>query len=132
MSAWSAGDRHLRSVDPVMRGLIDDRGPIDPATDRRGSRPDAYEALARAIVGQQLSTKAAGSIWERLVDRLDGSFPQPAQLLAADPQSLREAGLSWSKVGFLRDLAERLENGSLDLGRLAKLPDEDVVAELIQ
>jgi DNA-3-methyladenine glycosylase II len=115
-----------------MRGLIDAGGPIDPDTDRRGSRPDAYEALARAIVGQQLSTKAAGSIWQRLVDRFGGSFPEPAQLLAADPESLREAGLSWSKVGFLRDLAERLENGSLDLGRLAKLPDEDVVAELIQ
>jgi DNA-3-methyladenine glycosylase II len=115
-----------------MRGLIDAGGPIDPDTDRRGSRPDAYEALPRAIVGQQLSTKAAGSIWQRLVDRFGGSFPEPAQLLAADPESLREAGLSWSKVGFLRDLAERLENGSLDLGRLAKLPDEDVVAELIQ
>jgi DNA-3-methyladenine glycosylase II len=115
-----------------MRGLIDAGGPIDPDTDRRGSRPDAYEALARAVVGQQLSTKAAGSIWQRLVDRFGGSFPEPAQLLAADPESLREAGLSWSKVGFLRDLAERLENGSLDLGRLAKLPDEDVVAELIQ
>jgi DNA-3-methyladenine glycosylase II len=115
-----------------MRGLIDAGGPIDPDTDRRGSRPDAYEALARAIVGQQLSTKAAGSIWQRLVDRFGGSFPEPAQLHAADPESLREAGLSWSKVGFLRDLAERLENGSLDLGRLAKLPDEDVVAELIQ
>jgi DNA-3-methyladenine glycosylase II len=122
----------LRSVDQVMRGLIDAGGPIDPDTDRRGSRPDAYEALARAIVGQQLSTKAAGSIWGRLVDRFGGSFPQPAQLLAADPESLREAGLSWSKVGFLRDLAERLENGSVDLGRLAKLPDEEVVAELIQ
>jgi DNA-3-methyladenine glycosylase II len=115
-----------------MRGLIDAGGPIDPDTDRRGSRPYAYEALARAIVGQQLSTKAAGSIWQRLVDRFGGCFPEPAQLLAADPESLREAGLSWSKVGFLRDLAERLENGSLDLGRLANLPDEDVVAELIQ
>jgi DNA-3-methyladenine glycosylase II len=125
-------DEHLRSVDRVMRGLIDEGGPIDPSTDRRGSRPDAYEALARAIVGQQLSTKAAGSIWERLIAVFGGSFPQPAQLLAADPESLRGAGLSWSKVGFLRDLAERVEDDRLDLGRLAKLPDEDVVAELIQ
>ena len=116
----------------MLRGLIDESGPIDPATDRRGSRPDPYEALARAIVGQQLSTKAAGSIWERLVAHFDGSFPQPAQLLAADPESLREAGLSWAKVGFLRDLAERIEDGELDLGRLARLSDEDVVAELVQ
>ena len=116
----------------MLRGLIDERGPIDPATDRRGSRPDPYEALARAIVGQQLSTKAAGSIWERLVAHFGKSFPQPAQLLAADPESLREAGLSWAKVGFLRDLAERIEDGQLDLGRLAGLSDEDVVAELVQ
>jgi DNA-3-methyladenine glycosylase II len=125
-------DRHLRSVDQVLRRLIDERGPIDPRTDRRGSRPDAYEALARAIVGQQLSTKAAGSIWERLVAQFGGSFPQPAELIAADPESLRGAGLSWSKVGFLRDLAQRVEDGTLDLGRLAELSDQDVVAELVQ
>ena len=63
-------DEHLRSVDHVLRGLIDERGPIDPETDRRGSRPDAYQALARAIVGQQLSTKAAASIWGRVTEAL--------------------------------------------------------------
>ena len=57
--------------------LIDERGPIDPETDRRGSRSDAYEALARAIVGQQLSTKAAGSIWARVTDLFDGDTPSP-------------------------------------------------------
>ena len=128
----SAADEHLRSVDPVIKRLIDEGGPIDPATDRRGSRRDPYEALARAIVGQQLSTKAAGSIWERLVAAFGGTFPQPAEIIAADPESLREAGLSRAKVGFLRDLAERIEDGRLDLRRLAGLPDEDVVAELIQ
>ena len=128
----SEADEHLRSVDHVIRRLIDERGPIDPAIDRRGSRPDAYEAIARAVVGQQLSTKAARSIWERLVARFEGSFPPPAELLATEPESLREAGLSWSKVGFLRDLAERVEKRSLDLDALAKLPDEDVIAELTE
>jgi DNA-3-methyladenine glycosylase II len=128
----TAADEHLRAADHVLRRLIDERGPIDPETDRRGSRPDAYEALARAIVGQQLSTKAARSIWERLVGVFDGAFPPPAELLAADPELLRGAGLSGAKVGFLRDLAERVEDGRLDLGRLAELPDEDVVAELIE
>jgi DNA-3-methyladenine glycosylase II len=128
----SDADEHLRSVDHVMRRLIDDRGSIDPATDRRGSRPVPYEALARAIVGQQLSTHAARSIWERLVGGFGGAFPAPAELLAADPESVREAGLSRSKVAFLRDLAERIESGELDLGRLAELSDEDVVAELTE
>jgi 3-methyladenine DNA glycosylase/8-oxoguanine DNA glycosylase len=54
-----AADEHLRSADHVLRRLIDERGTIDPGEDRRGSRPDPYLALARAIVGQQLSTKAA-------------------------------------------------------------------------
>src|SRR5213083_268003 len=77
----SEADRHLRSVDHVLRRLIDERGPIDPETDRRGSRPDAYQALARAIVGQQLSTKAAASIWGRVTDHFDGETPSPQQLL---------------------------------------------------
>jgi DNA-3-methyladenine glycosylase II len=125
-------DEHLRSVDQVMRGLIDGGGPIDPETDRRGSRPDPYQALARAIVGQQLSTKAAASIWGRVTELFDGETPSPAELIAIDGEKLREAGLSWSKVGFLKDLAERVEDGRLDLGRLNELSDEDVIAELIE
>ena len=125
-------DEHLRSVDPVLRRLIDERGPIDPATDRRGSRPDPYEAIARAIVGQQLSTRAARTIWERLCGIFDGALPPPSVLLAADPEMLRGAGLSGAKVGFLRDLAARVEDGRLELERIAALPDEDVVAELTE
>lgn len=128
----SEADEHLRSADHVMRGLIDAGGPIDPERDRRGSRPDPYEALARAIVGQQLSTKAARSIWERLVDVLGGAFPKPAELLAADPETIRGAGLSRSKVNFLRDLAERIDDGRLDVAGLAELSDEDVVATLTE
>jgi DNA-3-methyladenine glycosylase II len=113
-----------------LRKLIDDGGPIDPSTDRRGSRLDPYEAIARAIVGQQLSTKAAGSIWERLLEVLGGGTPSPAALLAADPDDLRGAGLSWSKVAYLRDLAERVQDGELDPERLRELGDDDVVEEL--
>jgi DNA-3-methyladenine glycosylase II len=129
---YSDADEHLRSVDQTIRRLIDEGGPLDPSTDRRGSRPDAYEALARAIVGQQLSTKAAASIWARVVELFGGETPSSDQLLEVEPQRLREAGLSWSKVGFLKDLAERVEDGRLDLGRLDELSDEDVVAELIE
>jgi DNA-3-methyladenine glycosylase II len=124
-------DEHLRSVDPVMRGLIDARGPIDPEIDRRGSRPDPFEALARAIVGQQLSTKAARSIWERVVETLGGAAT-PEAFTSADPDTLRAAGLSNSKVAYLRDLAEHVASGELDLARLAELSDEDVIADLIE
>ena len=128
----SEADQYLRSGDHVMRRIIDERGPIDPETDRRRSRPDPYEALARAIVGQQLSTKAARSIWERLVEILGGTFPEPSGLLAADAEVIRGAGLSRSKVNFLRDLSQRVEDGRLDLRRLMELPDEDVVATLTE
>jgi DNA-3-methyladenine glycosylase II len=126
------GDEHLRSVDHVIRRLIDEGGPIDPRRDRRRSRPDPYQALARAIVGQQLSTKAAASIWKRLTELFDGETPRPAALIAIDGEKLRGAGLSWSKVGFLKDLAERVEDGRLALDRLNELSDEDVIAELIE
>ncbi len=129
---WTADDRALMRADKVLRRLMEDRGPIDPAIDRRGSRPDPYEAVARAIVGQQLSTKAARSIWEKLLAQFGGETPDPKALLRKRPQTLRKAGLSNAKVEFLRDLAKRVTDGRLDLQRLRELSDEDVVAELIE
>ncbi|MGH2957912.1 MAG: DNA-3-methyladenine glycosylase family protein [Solirubrobacterales bacterium] len=129
---WSEEDRALMASDKVLRGLMEEGGPIDPATDRRGSRPDPYEALARAIVGQQLSTKAAASIWNKLLDQFAGEPPTPEQLLKHRAARLRKAGLSRAKVEFLKDLAKRVKDRRLDLKRLRDLPDEDVVAELIE
>jgi DNA-3-methyladenine glycosylase II len=132
LSPIGEADEYLRSSDRVLRKLIDAGGPIDPAIDRRGSRPDPYEALARAIVGQQLSVKAAASIWARLQDAFGGRTPNPAEVLAAENALIRGAGLSNSKVEFLRDLASRVESGQLDLERIGELPDEDVIAALIE
>jgi len=131
-AAGSADDRKLMRADKVIRRLMEERGPIDPAIDRRGSRPDPWEALARAIVGQQLSTRAARSIWEKLVGQFGGKLPTPEQLLRKRRETLRKAGLSNAKVEFLRDLAMRVKDGRLDLGRLQELPDEDVIAALIE
>ena len=119
-------------ADKVLRRVMEAQGPIDPAIDRRGSRPDPWEALARAIVGQQLSTKAARSIWEKLRGQFGGDIPDPKSLLRKRPQTLRKAGLSNAKVEFLRDLARRVADGTLDLARLRGLPDEDVIAELLE
>jgi DNA-3-methyladenine glycosylase II len=129
---WTADDRELMRSDKVLRRVMEEGGPIDPKTDRRGSRTDAYEALARAIVGQQLSTKAAESIWKRLVELFDGEIPEPKALLRKRPATLRKAGLSNAKVGFLRDLARRVGDGRLDLKRLGTLSDEDIAAELLE
>jgi DNA-3-methyladenine glycosylase II len=126
------GTAHLRRADPVLRELIDS---VDGLAPRRGApdRPaDHYGALLRAIVGQQLSTKAARSIYGRLTERFGGRTPTPEEVLADDPEQLRAAaGLSRAKVGFLRSLAEHVLDGSLELDRLHDLPDDDVIAELV-
>jgi DNA-3-methyladenine glycosylase II len=120
----------LRKADPVLRGLIDELGPLDEEKRRRGRPREAYGALVRSIVGQQLSTKAAATIYGRLIEMFDGRTPTPAELLAADPEKVRQAGLSRPKVSYLRSLAEHVESGELELAKLTKLPDEEVSAQL--
>jgi DNA-3-methyladenine glycosylase II len=125
---------HLRAADPVMAEIIERVGPcmLGARTDRGGPAHDHYGALVRAIVGQQLSVSAARSIYGRLTDRFQGRTPTPAQLLADDPDTLRAAaGLSRAKVVFLRDLAERLESGALDLGDIEDVPDQGVARRLL-
>ena len=127
-----SADSELRDADPVLGALIDEVG-VDGLGDPRAGRPrDHYGALVRSIVGQQLSTKAARSIYNRLTDRFDGRTPTPDEVLADDPDELKAAaGLSRAKVSFLRSLAEHVLDGSLELDRLDDLPDEEVIAELV-
>jgi DNA-3-methyladenine glycosylase II len=125
------GLAHLRRSDPVLAGVIEAVGPrLGPP---RAARPaDHYGALVRSIVNQQLSTKAAHSIYTRLTERFDGRTPTPRQVLADDPEALRTAvGLSRAKVGYLRSLAEHVLSGELELERLEKLDDETVIAKLV-
>jgi DNA-3-methyladenine glycosylase II len=128
----ASGLAYLRAADPVLKELIDEIG-ADGLGDPRAGRPDDhYGALVRSIVGQQLSTKAARSIYGRLTDRFGGRTPTPAEVLADDPDELKAAaGLSRAKVSFLRSLAEHVIEGSLELERLDELPDEQVIAELV-
>jgi DNA-3-methyladenine glycosylase II len=126
------GVEHLRAADPVMRALIDEIG-VDGLPDPRAVVPaDRYGTLVRSIVGQQLSTTSARAIYTRLTDRFGGRPPTPAEVLADDPDELRTAvGLSHAKVGYLRSLAEHVQDGSLRLERLDELPDDQVIAELV-
>ena len=123
-------DKQLIGADPVLATLIEAGGPLDPEERRRGRPEDAYGALLRSIVGQQLSTRAARTIYTRVCALFDDCVPSPTQLLAADPDALRGAGLSRAKVTYLRDLAEHVEDGRLELDRLGDLAEEEIVAEL--
>jgi DNA-3-methyladenine glycosylase II len=121
----------LRKGDPVMASLIERYGNPDGVLARRGRRPgDAYGALVRSIVGQQLSAKAARSIYERLAGRFGDRAPTPRELLDLDPEDLRSVGLSRAKVNFLRDLARHVEDGEIDLEHLSDLPDDEILAQL--
>jgi len=122
---------HLRAADPVLRAIIDRYGPDGLLERREGGQTEHYGALVRAIVGQQLSTKAAAAIYRRLADRFGGDAPTPQEVLADDPEEMRAAaGLSHAKVAFLRSLAEHALDGSLELDKLDQLSDDEVVAEL--
>jgi DNA-3-methyladenine glycosylase II len=121
---------HLRGADETLRQIIDERGPLDHQARMRGRPTDPYGALLRSIVGQQLSTKAARSIYTRLTEQFDGRAPTPQELLDADPDVVRAAGLSRPKVSYLRSLAEHVLSGELALERLHELPDEEVAREV--
>jgi DNA-3-methyladenine glycosylase II len=113
-----------------MRALVEQHGSLSVEERRRGRPADAYGTLIRSIVGQQLSTKAAATIFGRVLDLFGGEVPAPKQLIGADPDALRAAGLSRAKVAYLRDLAERVEDGDLDLDHLIELSDEQVSEQL--
>ena len=93
-------------------------------------RPSTFATLARAIAHQQLSGKAAATIWGRVRDLVGGRDPEAEELLRRRPASLRAAGLSSAKVAAVRDLAAHVKRGDIVPGRLHRLGDEEVVERL--
>jgi DNA-3-methyladenine glycosylase II len=114
-----------------MAALVDQIGPLDTRRRRRGRPDDAYGILVRSITGQQLSTKAAATIYGRLADRYGGRTPTPQEILDTDPQELRALGLSNAKAAYLRDLAEHIVDGELPIDDLASMSDTEVYDALI-
>ncbi len=121
----------LAASDPVMARLVEQFGELTVEARRRRRPPvDAYGMLLRSVVGQQLSVKAASTIYGRVLDLFGGKTPAPEKLLEIEPQRLREAGLSGRKVEYVRDLATHVLSGELELDRLEELDDEQVIAEI--
>jgi DNA-3-methyladenine glycosylase II len=131
-AAWLRQARaYLRAADPVLARLIDERPDFDPqAWMAQLPAMDLYGALLFQVAGQQLSVAATRTILGRIEALFGGRLPAPAELLALDPARIREAGLSWRKIGTLRDLAERLTDGRLDADGLSRLSDDELMAEL--
>ena len=125
---WDEACKHLSKRDRVMRKLIPSCGEA-----RLQSRGDAFTTLARSIVGQQISVKAAQTVWERLLGLFQESARPllPSMVLALDTLSLRAAGLSARKVEYLCDLAHHFESGSVHVGQWLHMDDESIVEELV-
>jgi DNA-3-methyladenine glycosylase II len=126
---WESACAHLVSRDRVLKNLIPRLGPR-----RLESRGDAFNTLARSVVGQQISVKAAQSVWLRLLEAF-GACGQtgllPAQLLDADPVVMKSAGLSPRKIEYLKDLALRFSDGSLRLQSWPEMTDEAIIEDLV-
>jgi DNA-3-methyladenine glycosylase II len=121
--------RHLMRKDPVLGAAIKKIGACGMA-DRQ--RKDHLSALVSAIVSQQLSTKAAATIFGRFVALFPGNhIPDAAAIAAQTDAALRGVGLSGQQVSYMRDLSARLMDGRLNLDELDSLPDEDVIQRLV-
>jgi len=130
--SWAAARAALRAADPRMAELVDADPRLDPDTVLDGWPTDLWDALVFNVVGQQLSVAATRAILARLDALHDGRLPTPTELLATDTETLRQIGLSRAKTVYLRDLAERLSDGRLDLERLWNLDDDTARTELMQ
>lgn len=122
---WAAACAHLAKKDRVMRRLIPQFGDACLA-----SRGDAFVTLARSIVGQQISVKAAQSVWNRFEALLPRRMT-PASVLKLKVDDMRAAGLSARKVEYLVDLALHFDSGRLHVKQWSGMDDEAIIAELV-
>ena len=118
--------KHLAVADARLAAIIKSVGAYEIKL-----RKDPFQSLVEAIIYQQLAGSAADAIYGRFV-KIYGRFPRPAQLLATKDVKMRAAGLSARKIEYLKDLASRVSDGRLNLALLPKLPDEQVIEQLVQ
>lgn len=124
---------HLSQADPVLARLIETLPDFRPRA-RMGELPplDAFGTLVFQVAGQQLSVSSTRAIIAHLQERFGGHMPSPSELLAADPEVLRESGFSARKGATLRAVAERFVDGRLSDEALARMSDEEVELALTE
>lgn len=118
-------EEHLAKYDKRLAPVIKSSGRC-----RLKPHTDYYGELVSSIVGQQLSAKAGGAIWRRVLDLFDGKMPAPEQLVKIEDQKLRDIGLSWAKVGYVKDLAQHVLDKRLDLEHISTMPNEQLIEQL--
>lgn len=120
---------HLRKVDPTLARVIDAVGACRLQTRAEGTH---FQALTRSIVYQQLSGKAAGTIFGRFNALYPGGNPTPEAVLATSDETLRSVGLSRQKIAYLGDLSAKVVSGELPLDHVETLPDDELIDHLVQ
>ena len=125
---YARARRALLRKDPVLAAIIKRHGPCGLGAARE--RFDHFAMMVRAIVFQQLSTKAATTIHDRLMGLLPGGVPNAAALAALTDEQLRGAGISRQKALYLRDLCDKVASGAVQLDLVDALDDEAVIAAL--
>lgn len=115
-------------VDPKLNRIIKRVG---PCTLHASAPGDPFETLCMSIASQQLSTKAAATIFGRFCDLFPRRRPTPARVMTLSDEEIRAAGFSRPKVTFIKDLAARVLDGRLDLKGLKKHPDDEVMRQLV-
>src|ERR1700748_1683551 len=124
---------YLRKTDPVLGKLIDERPDFRPRSwTEELPRFDAFGTLIFQVAGQQLSVASTRAIIRHLQERFGGHMPSAEEVLAADPQVLRDSGFSARKGQTIRDLAERFVDARLSDRKLARMTDEEVEATLTE
>lgn len=118
---------HLSAADPVLGGWIAQAGPCSLRRERGGTH---FASVARSIVYQQLSGKAAGTIHARFEAIFGGRSPEPAELLKVKPPALRAVGLSERKAEYLLGLAKDVRSGRIPLASVDEMPDHEVIETL--
>ena len=130
-TAYGAARAHLSEADPVLAGLIDADPDFDPRAWLAEFPPlDCFGTLVFQVIGQQLSVAATRRTLQHLQDNFNGSLPTPDEVVGADAQQLRDAGLSWRKVDTVRAVATAFVDGTLDDRCLHQMSDEEVQALL--
>lgn len=118
--------RHLRRRDPVLRTVIKRVGPVTMKLER-----NRFQALVRSIIAQQISGKAARSIWKRLHTAVKPRRLTPEVIAGIPIDQLRSLGLSSQKASYVHDLAARVADGQVRLSRAHRMTDDEVVDELV-
>ncbi len=119
---------HLSRADPVLARIIAEVGPL-----ALQPRRERFQALARAIIFQQLAGAAANTIYGRFVGLFPGvEFPSPEQVLAKTDAELRSVGLSAKKALYIKDLAAHIRDGKLNFHRFYRMTDDEIVEHLTQ